>query len=119
MEIESIIRRKKGSHVSIDGVEYHFAPSEKHGGKHVAEVENPEHIERLLSVPEGFRAIEPAKSKPAEPTKKAGVADDAPAIDADGSNDPETENFAQDNEGDAQPAEQAPRRRGRKKPEGE
>lgn len=53
MLIESKIIRPGGSHVSIDKTEYHFAPDKD--GKHVCEVADKRHIQRFLSIPEGFK----------------------------------------------------------------
>ncbi|MEY9435579.1 hypothetical protein [Bradyrhizobium elkanii] len=65
MKIESIIQRAKGTFVEFPGATYHFKP-EQPGGPHVAEVADEGHAERLLSIPEGYRAA--GKSKPAAPT---------------------------------------------------
>lgn len=65
MKIESIIQRAKGTVVEFPGVTYHFKP-EQPGGPHVADVDNEDHADRLLSIPEGYRAA--GKSKPAAPT---------------------------------------------------
>lgn len=59
MQIESIIRRKNGTRVTLDRTEYHFTPNEE--GAHVADVENDAHIQRFLSVPEGFKIYRTAK----------------------------------------------------------
>ena len=53
MLIESKIRRKNGTTVTIGKDEYHFAPGDD--GLHVCEVENPKHIQRFLSITEGYR----------------------------------------------------------------
>jgi hypothetical protein len=50
MLIEHITKRPNGSVHSIDGASYHFAPMGQDGA-HVAEVENPAHIQRFLSIP--------------------------------------------------------------------
>lgn len=55
MMIESIIRRAGGTRVDLDGKTYHFEPSDVHQGKHVCEVKSNKHIQKFLSVPEGFR----------------------------------------------------------------
>lgn len=52
MKIECKLQRKGGSHIEIGGTTYHFAPQED--GRHVAEVTNERHIERFLSIPEGY-----------------------------------------------------------------
>lgn len=54
--IESIIRRKGGTKVRLNGTEYHFTPDEE--GRHVAEVSKNAHIQRFLAVPEGFRLLD-------------------------------------------------------------
>lgn len=61
MQIESIIQRHGGTHVELDGVNYHFKPDQP-GQPHIAAVDDERHIERLLSITEGFRA---ADAKPA------------------------------------------------------
>ena len=53
MLILSKIKRAKGTFIEMaDGTRYAFLPNE--AGDHVAEVENPKHIERLLSITEGY-----------------------------------------------------------------
>ena len=56
MLIERILKDgPQGTIISMgDGVKYAFLPVEP-DGRHVAEVVNPAHIERLLSITEGFR----------------------------------------------------------------
>lgn len=49
MQIEHTTKRPNGSHHSIDGVAYHFAPNA--AGDHVAEVTDKAHIQRFLSIP--------------------------------------------------------------------
>lgn len=88
MKIESIIKRANGTRAEIGGTEYHFAPQAD--GAHVAEVEETEHIERFLAIPEGYRIYRESKPEQAQ--------DDEPDQDE---SDPE----------------QKPARRARKKPE--
>lgn len=53
MLILSKIKRNPGTFITMqDGTRYAFMPNEI--GDHVAEVENPTHIERFLSITEGF-----------------------------------------------------------------
>ena len=53
MLILSKIKRNPGTFITMkDGTRYAFMPND--AGDHVAEVENPAHIERLLSIPEGY-----------------------------------------------------------------
>jgi hypothetical protein len=54
MRIESILQRVGGTTVELGDETYRFVPSHP-GGPHVAEVSNPAHIQRLLSITEGFR----------------------------------------------------------------
>ena len=66
MKIESIIPRPRGTIVTLDGVDYHFKP-ELPGHAHVAEVEDPAHIDTFLAIPEGFRkAGKAARTVPVE-----------------------------------------------------
>lgn len=59
MKIECILKRKGGTVAEIGGIEYHFKPQE--GGAHVADVKDNAHIQRFLSIPEGYRIYgEPA-----------------------------------------------------------
>lgn len=90
MLIECKIKRKGGSRiVMLDGTTYHFAPADgANAAPHVAFVTEPAHIERLLSITEGYRIApaaaqatitaqmpEPAGAKPQAPA--------APAVDPD------------------------------------
>lgn len=67
MKIESIIKREGGTRVSLSGTNYHFKPDEE--GRHVADVEQEAHVERFLSIPEGYRLAPSAAVAPAKPTK--------------------------------------------------
>lgn len=70
MKIESILRREGGSRITMGGVEYHFAPGED--GRHVCEVGDEGHAERLLAIPEGFREVDvdtSSKASPAAPQR--------------------------------------------------
>ncbi|GGE24268.1 hypothetical protein SAMN05421774_10864 [Gemmobacter megaterium] len=77
MFIESKIKRVDGSRVTMaDGATYHFAPDPE--GRHVAFVTVPEHIERFLSITEGYRiapgtvqAAPAIGAKPAQATPAA------------------------------------------------
>lgn len=53
MDIECILRRDGGTRAEIGGKHYHFAPLED--GAHVAAVENPDHVDRFLSISEAYR----------------------------------------------------------------
>lgn len=52
MQIKSILQREGGTHIDMGGTVYHFAPND--AGDHVAEVSDDDHIERFLSITEGF-----------------------------------------------------------------
>lgn len=58
MQIESIIRRKDGTVVDFKPGLYHFKPQEE-DGPHIADVEDVEHISRLLLITEGYREYDP------------------------------------------------------------
>ncbi|UAW00952.1 hypothetical protein [Ralstonia phage RPZH3] len=60
MQIECILKRQGGTKVTLEGVEYHFAPLED--AAHVAEVESEPHCKRLLSIPEAYQPYRPASS---------------------------------------------------------
>lgn len=73
MKIVSILRRPGGTFIKLGTVAYHFAPDEQ--DRHVADVTDPDHIERLLDIPEGYCALEetpaavaPAIAAPAQAT---------------------------------------------------
>ena len=53
MKIECILKRPGGTKADIDGIEYHFAPQPD--GAHVAEVKDNAHIQRFLSITEGYQ----------------------------------------------------------------
>lgn len=54
MLIESIIQRKNGTTVTLDGVDYRFQPTPD-DKRHLAEVEHEPHVMQLLAIKEGFR----------------------------------------------------------------
>ncbi|WRQ05513.1 DNA polymerase [Ralstonia phage AhaGv] len=60
MQIECILKRQGGTKVTLEGVEYHFAPLED--AAHVAEVESEPHVKRLLSIDEAYRPYRPASA---------------------------------------------------------
>lgn len=67
MKIECKLKRKGGTRVTIEGAEYHFAPQAD--GRHVADVSNAAHAERLLDITEGYVAVRSEKPAPkAEPS---------------------------------------------------
>lgn len=66
MQIECILKREGGTVAEIGGIDYHFEPLAD--GAHVAEVENDDHVDRFLSISEGYRLYRPGKNKPADET---------------------------------------------------
>lgn len=59
MWIESLIRRKNGTRVTMSGgAEYDFTQRSANDPRHVDWVENEEHVERFLGIPEGFAIAE-------------------------------------------------------------
>lgn len=81
MLIESKIKRAKGTVVTLGTETYLFKPAEPNG-PHIAEVKDPEHIDRLLAIPEGYRAVVDGRKpdpKPAEPENPA-VPDPEPVV---------------------------------------
>lgn len=67
MQIESKIRRKDGTRVTMDTTNYHFAPLAD--GAHVALVQNEAHQDRFLSITEGFRMYRGAEQAVAAPVQ--------------------------------------------------
>lgn len=51
--IECKLHRPGGSKVDIGGTEYHFKPDDV--GQHVCLIEDVDHRDRLLSIPEAYR----------------------------------------------------------------
>lgn len=73
MLIECTIRRKNGSTVKLGTQEYKFAPTDK-DPRHLCEVKDEAHIERLLSINESFVAAKGAKASDDEAKKAAAEA---------------------------------------------
>jgi hypothetical protein len=79
MKIECKLKRPGGTHVTLGGAKYHFAPQAD--GAHVADVADEAHQDRLLGIAEAYRIYraksEPAKTetKPAEPEPVDGDTD--------------------------------------------
>lgn len=78
MMIESLIRRANGTLVTLGGVKYHFVPDGD--GRHVAEVENEEHMAKFLAVPTGYRLV--LGSAPKKPVVDPNIVDPAPSSNA-------------------------------------
>lgn len=72
MKLSCPVIREGGSFVELWGTEYHFVPMPD--GCHVAEVENPEHQDRFLSI--GYKIYRgedaPAQTTPKKRTPKQG-----------------------------------------------
>lgn len=74
MKIECKLRREGGTRAEIGGIEYHFEPLAD--GAHVAEVDNAEHVDRFLAIPEGYKLYHgdgAPKGKPTVAAKEAPV----------------------------------------------
>lgn len=69
MKIECILKREGGSVVDLGGIEYHFEPVAD--GAHVAEVEDKAHIDRFLSISEGYKLYH-GKEEPKGAPKQIG-----------------------------------------------
>ena len=57
MRIESIIQRKKGTTVEMDGETYAFNSTTKEQ-RHIVDVKNKAHVARFLAIPEGYRVAD-------------------------------------------------------------
>lgn len=71
MKIESIIKRRNGHAVTLDAQTYEFRPP-----AYQAEVSEPSHIERLLSITEGYFALSAPETDPRD-TNGDGVVDNS------------------------------------------
>lgn len=76
MKIECILKREGGSVVDLGGIEYHFEPLAD--GAHVADVADETHIDRFLSISEGYKVYH-GKDKPKGEPKQIGENTPAPA----------------------------------------
>lgn len=65
MKIECILKRDGGTRTDIGGAVYHFAPLSD--GAHVAEVAETDHIDRFLSIPEGYRVYHGQAERKSQP----------------------------------------------------
>lgn len=68
MDIECILKREGGTKVTIGKTDYHFAPQPD--GAHVADVQDDEHVQRFLGIPEAYK-IYRGEKPPAEVKKTA------------------------------------------------
>jgi hypothetical protein len=85
MKIESLLRRKGGTKVTLDGVEYHFKPGPD--GREFADVTNSDHIGIFASIREGYR-VAGAETKAPEPVKPAAPAPQPSPAYIDGATEP-------------------------------
>lgn len=69
MKIQSILIRDGGTRVVLDTTEYHFEPLAD--GAHVADVGIEAHIDRFLSIPEGFKLYHGSDAPKGEPKEVA------------------------------------------------
>lgn len=76
MKIECILKREGGSVVDLGGIEYHFEPVAD--GAHVADVEDKAHIDRFLSISEGYKLYHGKETPKGEP-KQIGESTPVPA----------------------------------------
>lgn len=97
--IECKLIREGGTFASIGTTEYHFAPQAD--GAHVAHVDDDEHVDRFLSIPDGYRlyrgaskpaskveaqaapeaaVIEPVQDEPAQKDEREALADEYEAL---------------------------------------
>lgn len=106
MKIESILKRPGGTKVQLGGKTYHFTPDEY--GRHVAEVEDNDHIGRLLAIREGYRLLstEPDGGGNDEPLTSGGIrpvddggSDGEDSGDGAGEDDPRDDEGGEDNAG--------------------
>lgn len=79
MQIQCILERKDGTHVTLGDTDYHFAPNTD--GAHVATVENDEHIQRFLGIPEGYRIYRATTAAPSAPAGDVDGDGDVDAVD--------------------------------------
>ena len=71
MIIKSLLQRKGGTEIEMGNNVYFF--SENENGDHVCEVTNPEHIERFLSITEGFEEVKGAVGQAISNVKQVAV----------------------------------------------
>lgn len=71
MNIECILRRPQGTSVVLGAIQYLFSPLED--GAHVANVEETDHIDRFLAIPEAYKVYH-GKCQPTQgPVAAAGL----------------------------------------------
>jgi hypothetical protein len=66
MFIESLLKRQPGTTVILDGVTYFFTPAEASDeAPHICLVEDEDHQDTFLAIPEGYRIYRQKKTAPA------------------------------------------------------
>lgn len=80
MKIECVLHREGGTHVELDGTDYHFEPLSD--GAHVADVAKEAHIDRFLAVPESFKLYHGKNDPKGEPKAAKAKPASAPVSDA-------------------------------------
>ena len=82
MEIESIIKRKQGTTVTLGKNAYHFQPKDPSDpdSPHVCDVDDPNDIQHLLNIPEGFCVLGAKPKAAPKPESTPVVADGQPEI---------------------------------------
>lgn len=61
-KIEALVQRPGGTVTDVGDVTYHFTPDRS--GAHVAEVEDPDHVDRFLSIPDYRLARDQGRRRP-------------------------------------------------------
>lgn len=65
MRFQSLLKRDPHTVVTFGAVRYEFLPDEH--GRHVCDIQEAAHIERLLQIPEGYRALDEQAPAPVVP----------------------------------------------------
>lgn len=69
MKIECRLIREGGTKVEFGPTVYHFKPDPAFGGRHIADVNDEDHISRLLSISEAYKMVKTGTPAPVEPPK--------------------------------------------------
>ncbi len=72
MKLNCILLRSGGTHIDLDGVEYHFATDKD--GNHSCDVTDKQHLKILLAIPEAYEIADDVVAK----EDKEDVADKKP-----------------------------------------
>lgn len=71
MKIECVLKRDKGTKAEVGGILYHFEPLED--GAHVADITDEAHIDRFLSIADGYKVYHGKLAPTGEPVAVAVV----------------------------------------------